>query len=101
MAKPEEEAREKIDELLTAAGWQVQDYKDINLSASFGVAVREFSLTNGTVDYLLFVDKKAIGVLEAKKVGETLSGVSVQTEKYLQGLPDNIPSFQNPLALAY
>ena len=101
MTRPEELARQKIDKLLQAAGWQVQDCKDINLSASLGVAVREFPLTNGAVDYLLFVDKKAVGVLEAKKVGTTLSGVSEQTEKYLQGLPDNIPNFQNPLALAY
>ncbi|MBU4216250.1 MAG: DEAD/DEAH box helicase family protein [Actinobacteria bacterium] len=101
LKKPEELARQKIDELLEAAGWQVQDYRDINLSASLGVAVREFPLTNGAVDYLLFVDKKAAGVLEAKKVGETLSGVSEQTENYLQGLPDNIPNFQNPLALAH
>jgi type I restriction enzyme R subunit len=101
LTQPEELARQKIDELLEAAGWQVQDYRDIDLSASLGVAVREFPLTNGAVDYLLFVDKKAVGVLEAKKVGTTLSGVSEQTEKYLQGLPNNIPNFQNPLALAY
>ena len=101
LATPEAEARKKIDELLASAGWQVQDYGSLNLGASLGVAVREFPLTNGVVDYLLFVDKKAVGVLEAKKVGTTLSGVSVQTENYCKGLPTNIPCFQNPLALAY
>jgi type I restriction enzyme, R subunit len=36
--KPEELARKKIDELLEAAGWTVQDYKDPNPSASLEVA---------------------------------------------------------------
>jgi len=101
LTKPEELARQKIDELLEAAGWTVQDYQDIDLSSSLGVAVREFPLTNGAVDYLLFVDKKAAGVLEAKKIGDTLSGVSPQTENYCKGLSSNVPHFQDPLALAY
>lgn len=59
----------------------------MNLSAGRGVAVREFKLTtgHGFADYLLFVDGKAIGVLEAKPQGHTLSGVEVQTEKYSTG----------------
>ena len=101
MTEPEKEARQKIDYLLEAAGWKVQDYRDIDLTSSRGVAVREFPLTNGSVDYLLFVDKKAAGVLEAKKVGDTLSGVSTQTENYCQGLPSKVPCFQDPLAFAY
>jgi type I site-specific restriction endonuclease len=31
------------------------------------VAVREFPLANGQADYLLYVDAKAIGVVEAKR----------------------------------
>ena len=42
---PEEEAREEIDRLLQAASWQVQDYKDLNLGAALGVAIREFHLS--------------------------------------------------------
>ena len=42
--KPEEEARKKIDALLEKAGWLIQDYKDLNLGAGSGVAVREFPL---------------------------------------------------------
>ena len=64
--KPEEIARQKIDQLLEAAGWTIQDYKDLNLGASLGVAIREFPLKSGFADYLLFVDRKAIGVIEAK-----------------------------------
>lgn len=99
--KPEDEAREEIDALLEAAGWKVQDYKDINLGAGLGVAVREFPLTTGEADYLLFVDRKAVGVVEAKPVGTTLGGVSVQTQKYLEGIPSEIPHVQDPLPFAY
>ena len=55
----------------------------MNLSAGRGVAVREFKLTpgHGFADYLLFVDGKAVGVLEAKPEGHTLSGVEVQAKK--------------------
>ena len=70
--KPEEQARQKIDQLLEAAGWAVQDIRQLNLGASPGVAVREFPLTSGSADYLLFMDRKAAGVVEAKPEGTTL-----------------------------
>ena len=83
--KPEEKARQNIDQLLTAAGWTIQNRENMDLSGSQGIAVSEFPMTYGTPDYLLFVDKKAVGVIEAKPEGTTLSGVSEQTEKYLTG----------------
>ena len=98
---PEEEARKKIDELLEAAGWQVQDYRSINLGTGLGVAVREFPLKTGSADYMLFVDRKAAGIIEAKPVGTTLGGVDWQSGKYTIGLPDNLPSYQRPLPFAY
>ncbi len=99
--KPEEKARKRIDQLLEAAGWQIQDLKELNLGASLGVAVREFHLKTGSPDYLLFVDRKVFGVIEAKPEGTTLGGVSEQSEKYLVGIPDNIPYVQDPLPFAY
>lgn len=51
------------------AGWIIQDYHKLNFGASLGVAVREFSLKTGFADYLLFVDRQAIGAIEAKKEG--------------------------------
>ena len=45
--KPEEGARKTIDNLLQAAGWLVQDYKDLNLGAGAGIAVREYPLKVG------------------------------------------------------
>ena len=53
------------------------------------------------MDYALFVDRKAIGVIEAKSVGTTLSGVAEQSEKYARNFPDNIPHFTLPLSFAY
>ena len=87
---PEARARVRIDEMLDAAGWAVQDVRGVNLAAARGVAVREFVLEppHGRVDYLLFADRKAVGVIEAKKEGETLTGVAWQSSRYLDGLPD-------------
>ena len=101
---PEARARGRIDELLTAAGWVVQSANAVNLAAGRGVAVREFVLKppHGRADYLLFVDRQAVGVLEAKKEGETLTGVAWQTAKYLDGLPDEIPTaLEGALPFAY
>ena len=70
MSPPEQEARLKIDELLIAAGWQIQDAGAAHIHAARGVAIREFPLPgHGFADYLLYVDGKAAGVIEAKKVG--------------------------------
>src|ERR1043165_6105714 len=94
----EDKAREKIDALLAASGWDVQDYPSLYLSCP-AVAVREFPLKSGhgMADYLLYVDRRAVGVVEAKKEGETLTGVEVQTEKYSRGLPDALPAPFRPL----
>jgi type I restriction enzyme R subunit len=54
----------------------------VNLGAGRGVAVREFSLATGSSDYLLFVDRKALGAVEAKPVGTPLSGVEPQSAKF-------------------
>jgi type I restriction enzyme R subunit len=100
--KPEEKARQQIDRLLEAAGWKVQDYRELNLSASLGVVVRYFPLKEQLeADYLLFVDRKAVGVVEAKPTGTTLSGVAEQTTKYLASVPANVPTVQLPLPFAY
>jgi type I restriction enzyme R subunit len=99
--KPEEKARQNIDRLLEAAGWAVQDVQQLNLGASLGVAVREFPLKSGEADYLLFVDRKAAGVIEAKPEGTTLSGVADQSAKYVTGIPENLPHVREPLPFAY
>ena len=100
----EARARVEIDRMLVASGWAVQSARSVNLRASHGVAVREFVLQapHGRVDYLLFVDGQAVGVIEAKKVGETLKGVEWQSAKYLHGLTDEIPAaLEGALPFAY
>jgi len=60
---------------------EVQDRKDLNVGAGQGAAVRYFPLENDQeADYLLFVDRKAAGIVEAKPVGTTLAGVAEQSE---------------------
>lgn len=98
--KPEERARQKIDKLLVAAGWIIQDIDKININASLGVAVREFPLETGPTDYLLFIEGKAAGVIEAKPEGTSLTGVDTQSDKYLNGMPANL-SQHDPLPFAY
>src|SRR5258706_9022257 len=100
---PEEQAREKIDRLLAAAGWLVQNLGEANIHAGRGVAIREFPLTAGfgVADSLLYVDAKACGVLEAKPEGVTLTGVEIQSGRYAQGLPDQLPAWRRPLPFLY
>src|ERR1035441_9882653 len=85
---PEQQARQQIDEQLLAAGWFVQDYTKIDFSAGRGIALREVPLKSGTCDYLLLVDRKPVGVVEAKKKGTLLSGVAEQSGHYSENLPD-------------
>jgi type I restriction enzyme R subunit len=96
MPTPESLARENIDRQLAAAGWQVQSIRDLNLYAGRGIAVREFRLDSGPVDYLLLVDRKAVGVIEAKREGTTLTGVEPQAARYGEGLK-GVPAPINPL----
>lgn len=100
---PEDRARENIDAMLYAAGWIVQDSDKANLAAGRGIALREFSLKkgHGRADYLLYVDKKAIGVIEAKPEGMTLSGTEPQSDKYATGMPESLPAWRRPLPFIY
>jgi type I restriction enzyme R subunit len=103
MSRPEDAARKTIDAALTAAGWVVQDHGALNLQAARGIAVREFPLKRGYgfADYLLYVDGEAVGVIEAKKAGTTLTGVEVQAEKYAAGIPDHLDPPVQPLPFLY
>lgn len=77
----------------------MQDLKAADLHAARGVALREFELNpgHGTADYLLYVDARACGVIEAKKAGATLTGVEIQSARYAQGLPASLPAWRRPL----
>ncbi|MCP4542994.1 MAG: DEAD/DEAH box helicase family protein, partial [Chloroflexi bacterium] len=100
---PEDQARQQIDQMLTASGWEVQARARMNRTAAPGVAVCEFPLTTGEVDYLLFAQGKPIGVVEAKPAGTPLSGVESQAMKYSVGLPPELGdlAWDNPLPFRY
>lgn len=81
---PEQIARDKIDEMLRQAGWLVQSKNKINLSAGRGIALRETNTVSGSADYMLFVDRVPVGVIEAKKEdeGHRLTTVEEQSARY-------------------
>ena len=81
---PEQIARDNIDSKLAEAGWLVQSRNQVDLNAGLGVAVREYPTDIGPADYVLFVDRKPVGVIEAKRVeaGERLTAVEYQSSEY-------------------
>jgi type I restriction enzyme R subunit len=81
---PEEQARVVIDEKLEQSGWIIQDMRQLNLTASLGIAVREFPTSTGPVDYALFIEGKPVGIVEAKKseAGENITVVEGQSARY-------------------
>jgi type I restriction enzyme R subunit len=99
----EARARKKIDGQLRAAGWVVQGGDEIDVAAGSGVAVREFVLRkpHGRVDYLLFIDGRPAGVVEAKPEGTTLVEVEHQSGRYVEGLPDWMEPPIYPLPFIY
>jgi type I restriction enzyme R subunit len=98
---PEQTSRQQIDRQLEKAGWSVQDYRQMNITAGLGVAVREFPRTTGNADYMLYADAKAIGVVEAKPKGRTLTGRRNAVGEVPRRPPDNssaLSAWQSPLA---
>lgn len=93
---PEQIARDKIDAMLIEAGWVVQSKKKVDIAAAKGVAVREYQTDVGPADYVLFVDRKPVGVIEAKRedegykltvVEEQSKGYATAKLKYLNNEP--------------
>lgn len=83
---PEEKARLVIDKKLLAAGYVLQDMNEFDPSASLGVVVREYPTDSGEVDYLIFIEGKPVGVIEAKKSvsGVNLTAVAEQSKRYAE-----------------
>ncbi|MCU4162507.1 DEAD/DEAH box helicase family protein [Carboxylicivirga caseinilyticus] len=81
---PEQIARDRIDKMLVEANWVVQSKKKVDLSANKGVAVREYQTDVGPADYVLFVDRKPVGIIEAKREeeGHHLTVVEDQSKGY-------------------
>ena len=101
-ATPEQKARREIDAKLIASGWIAQDRADLDLTAGRGIAIREFPMRPGFgfADYMLYLDRKALGAVEAKVTG-SLTGVEAQSAKYAAGLPQNLPAHKRPLPFLF
>ena len=81
---PEQIARDRIDDRLRAAGWHVQHRNAVDFNAGLGIAVREYRTDIGPADYVLFADRRPVGVVEAKSDswGARLTTVELQSEGY-------------------
>ena len=81
---PEQKARDTIDQLLDQSGWKVQSKNKIDFSAGFGIAIREYQTDVGPADYVLFIDKNPVGVIEAKPEdwGQKITTVEDQSAGY-------------------
>uniref|UniRef100_UPI003FA39989 type I restriction endonuclease subunit R n=1 Tax=Methylocaldum sp. GT1BB TaxID=3438963 RepID=UPI003FA39989 len=79
---PEAKARQEIDRHLVQAGWIIQDLGAMNLGAAMGVAIREYPTDTGPADYVLFIDRKPVGVIEAKPQPTILTFIEDQTARY-------------------
>jgi len=102
--KPEDRARhEKINPLLEDCGWEIQNYSDANPGVAKGVAVEYFPMGSvGEADYVLFVNGKAVGIVEAKKLGEgALISKEPQAEKYSKGFPEWVKKIDENPPFAY
>ncbi len=99
----EVEVREEVDAMLAAAGWHIQDAGAANLFAGQGVALREVVTASGPADYLLYIDRKLVGVIEAKREGEILSPVEAQSARYAASLTasQQMQAWRLPLPFRY
>jgi len=81
---PEQKARDKIDQRLSLSGWVVQNKNTFNFNAGRGIAIREYQTDAGPADYVLFVDKVPVGVIEAKpdSWGHKITTVELQSQEY-------------------
>ena len=97
------QTRVEIDKQLVAAGWSFRSRDALNLGASPGVAVREFTpkKPHGRVSYLLFVNGHPAGVIEANPEGTTLVEVEHQSGRYVEGLPAWMTPPVYPLPFIY
>lgn len=81
---PEQAARDNIDKQLHATGWVVQDKDKIDWNESIGIAIRGYQTDIGPTDYTLFIERRPVGLIEAKKEDEGLKLIShePQAENY-------------------
>ncbi len=100
---PEEKARQKIDQWFAEAGWKVINREDYEPTCT-AVAIREGLLKgNLEADYFLFINGKAVGVLEAKRedIDALSDKVCDQATLYAKSVPPIYQTYQNPLPFIF
>ena len=100
---PEEKARIKIDQWFADAGWKVVNREDYEPTCT-AVAIREGLLKgNLEADYFLFINGKAVGVLEAKReeTDAFASKVCEQATLYARSVPNIYQAYQKPLPFIF
>ena len=99
---PEQKARDRIDMLLKQAGWAVQNKTTLNWNAGLGIALREYQTATGPADYVLFVDRDPVGIIEAKREeeGARLTVVEAQSGEYADSALKNFED-EPPLPFVY
>lgn len=92
------EARQTIDALLVQAGWVLRHLGEVDLASHVGSAIREFPLAPGygVADYLLDLNGRAVGTIEAKPDGATSTGVEILVDCYANGLSPGLPAWIRP-----
>lgn len=101
--KPEEKARQHIDQKLKDAGWVVVNRDEV-LPSYGAVAIREELMQgNHEADYLLLLHGRAVGVIEAKRADKTLDKPEhmKQALAYAHLLNPMYSAWQSPLPLVY
>jgi len=99
---PEQIARDNIDRQLEKCGWKIQDKKSINLGVSLGVVVREYYTNSGPADYIMFVDKRPVGVIEAKREDEGVRLVTAAEDQSVKYAYSKLKYLENdPLPFVY
>ena len=100
---PEEKARQKIDRWFADAGWKVVNRDEYEPTCT-AVAIREGLLKgNLEADYFLFINGKAVGVLEAKReeTDAFASKVCDQATLYARSVPNIYQVYQKPLPFIF
>ena len=100
---PEQKARDQIDAQIRASGWVIQNANAIDFNEGQGQAVREYITDCGPADYVFFVDRRPVGVNEAKKetLGQNITTVETQTENYAAAKLKWVQHTGQPLPFLY
>jgi type I restriction enzyme R subunit len=97
----EDHLRTQIEAALAAAGWIVQPHAEVDPGAGLGVAVREFPIASGPVDYALFVGSDLCGVIAAKPAGAAPSGFADEAGRDIADGPGHLVRPEGQTRFAY